>query len=52
MGINFYRLTGNTDYTLCLELLNEDYQLWHKSQITPDRGSSTGIIIGNTVEPR
>ena len=29
MGINFYRLTANTDYTLCLELLNTDYQLWH-----------------------
>ena len=24
MGINFYRLTANTDYTLCLELLNTD----------------------------
>ena len=31
MGINFYRLTANTDYTLCLEILNTDYQLWHKS---------------------
>ena len=26
MGINFYRLTANADYTLCLELLNTDYQ--------------------------
>ena len=33
MGINFYRLVANTDYTLCLEILNTDYQLWHKSQI-------------------
>ena len=31
MGINFYRLTANADYTLCLEILNTDYQLWHKS---------------------
>ena len=25
MGINFYRLTANADYTLCLEILNDDY---------------------------
>ena len=47
MGINFYRLTANVDYTLCLELLNTDYQLWHKSQITVDKGTSTGLSIGN-----
>ena len=47
MGINFYRLTANTDYTLCLEILNTDYQLWHKSQITVDKGTSTGLTIGN-----
>ena len=47
MGINFYRLTANTDYTLCLELLNTDYQLWHKSQISVDKGTSTGLSIGN-----
>ena len=47
MGINFYRLTANADYTLCLELLNTDYQLWHKSQITVDKGTSTGLSIGN-----
>ena len=47
MGINFYRLTANTDYTLCLEILNTDYQLWHKSQITVDKGTSTGLSIGN-----
>ena len=49
MGINFYRLTANTDYTLCLEILNTDYQLWHKSQITVDKGTSTGLSIGNVV---
>ena len=27
MGINFYRLTANADCTLCLEILNTDYQL-------------------------
>ena len=47
MGINFYRLVANTDYTLCLEILNTDYQLWHKSQISVDKGTSTGLSIGN-----
>ena len=47
MGINFYRLTTNTDYTLCLELLNTDYNLWDKSQISVDKGTSTGLIICN-----
>ena len=47
MGINFYRLPANTSYTLCLEILNTDYQLWHKSQISIDRGTSKGITIGN-----
>ena len=47
MGINFYRLTANTDYKLCLEILNTDYQLWHKTQISVDKGTSTGLTIGN-----
>ena len=47
MGINFYRLTANADYTLCLEILNTDYQLWPKSQISVDKGTSTGLTIGN-----
>ena len=47
MGINFYRLTANTDYTLCIEILNTDYTLWHKSQISIDKGTSTGLSIGN-----
>ena len=47
MGINFYRLTGNSDYTLCLEILNTDYQLWHKSQISVDKGTSRGLSIEN-----
>ena len=47
MGINFYRLTANAEYTLCLEILNTGYQLWHKSQITVDKGTSTGLSIGN-----
>ena len=47
MGINFYRLNANTDYTLCLEILNSEYALWHKSQISVDKGTSTGLTIGN-----
>ena len=30
-----------------MEILNTDYQLWHKSQITVDKGTSTGLSIGN-----
>ena len=47
MGINFYRLTANTDYTLCLEILNTDYNLWNNSQISVDKGTSKGLSIGN-----
>ena len=47
MGINFYRLPKNFDYTLCLEILNTDYELWHKTQISVDRGTSRGLIIEN-----
>ena len=37
MGINFYTLATNTAYTPCLEILNTDYQLWHKTQISVDK---------------
>ena len=47
MGINFYRLPKNYEYTLCLEILNTDYELWHKSQISVDRGTSRGLSIEN-----
>ena len=47
MGINFFRLSKNTDYTLCLEILNTDYNLWDKSQISVDKGKSRGLSIGN-----
>ena len=47
MEIIFYRLTANADYTLCLEILNTDYQLWHKSQISVNKETSTGLSIGN-----
>ena len=47
MGINFYRLTANTEYTLCLEILNTEYALWHKSQISVNKETSTGLSVGN-----
>ena len=47
MGLNFYRLVGGADYTLCLEILNNDYQLWHKTQISVDNNSSQGLQLGN-----
>ena len=47
MGINFYRLSKNVEYTLCLEILNTDYKLWHKSQISVNKGSSRGLVIEN-----
>ena len=47
MGINFYRLTANTEYTLCLEILNSDYNLWNNTKISVDKGTSTGLSIGN-----
>ena len=49
MGINFYRLTANTDYTLCLEILNTNYNLWNNTQISVDKGTSTGLSIGNVI---
>ena len=47
MGLNFYRLVGGADYTLCLEILNTDYQLWHKTQISVDNNTSQGLQLGN-----
>ena len=47
MGLNFYRLVGGADYTLCLEILNIDYQLWHKTQVSVDDISSQGLQLGN-----
>ena len=47
MGLNFYRLSGGADYTLCLEILNTDYQLWHKTQISVDNNTSQGLKLDN-----
>ena len=47
IGLNFYRLVGGADYTLCLEILNTDYLLWHKTQINVDNNTSQGLQLGN-----
>ena len=47
MGLNFFRLVGGADYTLCVEILNIDYQLWHKTQISVDNNTSQGLQLGN-----
>ena len=49
MGIQCFPLTKNIDYTFCIEILNVDYQLWHKSRISIDKATSKGLTIG-TVE--
>lgn len=47
MGIQCSRLAKNVDYTLCIETLITDYQLWHKSKISIDRSTSQGLTIGD-----
>ena len=47
MAINAFRLIKDFDYTLCIEKLSTDYQLWHKSQVSVNKGSSKGLTIGN-----
>ena len=46
MGIQCFPLTKIFDYTLCIEILNVDYQLWHKSRISIDKATSKGLTIG------
>ena len=48
MRINCYPLDKDKDYTLCIEILNSDYQLWHKSVVTT---TSKGVsVAGFTVQ--
>ena len=44
IGLNFFRLPAS-DYTICLEFLNSDYRLWHKTQISVDHQSSSGLTF-------
>lgn len=44
MGFNFYRLTADTDYTLCMEILNTDSKLWNKTKISVDKRNINRIV--------
>ena len=51
MRINCYQLDKDKDYTLCIEILNSDYQLWHKSVATIDKTTLKGVsVAGFTVQ--
>ena len=51
MGINYYQLDKDKDYTLCIEVLNSDYHLWHKSVATIEKNTSKGVsVAGFTVQ--
>ena len=49
IGIQHFPLHKNKDYSLCIEILNADYQLWHKSVVTVYKSSSQGLTIQNTI---
>ena len=49
MGIQCYRLQNQTDYTLCIEILNTDHKLWAKTKISVDKATSQGLDIGNVL---
>ena len=51
MGFSCYQLDKGKGYTLCIEILNSDYQLWHKSVDTIDKTISPGVsVAGFTVQ--
>ena len=45
LAIQCYPLQKDKEYTLCLEILTTDYQLWHKSVITVDTTTSQGVTV-------
>ena len=45
MAIQCFPLQKDKEYTLCLEILTTDYQLWHKSVITVDTTTSQGVTV-------
>ena len=47
MSVNLFTLQLNVDYALCVEILNTDYQLWHKTQVSVDKSTFQGLSIGN-----
>ena len=44
-AIQCFPLQKDKEYTLCLEILTTDYQLWHKSVITVDTATRQGITV-------
>lgn len=46
MGVQCYTVQLNVDYTLCIEIPNTDYQLWHKPKISVDKSTSQALTIG------
>lgn len=47
MGIQCHRLQRNINYTMCTELFNGNYELWHKANVSVDKTTSQGLTIGN-----
>ena len=45
LAIQCFPLQKDKEYTLCLEILTTDYQLWHKSVITIDKTTSQGVTV-------
>ena len=45
LALPCYPLQKDKEYTLCLEILTTDYQLWHKSVITVDTTTSQGVTV-------
>lgn len=45
MGASCFPLSKGQDYTLCLEMLNEDYELWHKMTVSVDKTTSQGLTV-------
>ena len=44
MAANFCTLLLNVDYTLCIEILNTDYQLWKKIVLWLAENSGANVI--------
>ena len=45
LAIQCLPLQKDKEYTLCLEILTIDYQLWHKSVITVDKTTGQGVTV-------
>ena len=45
LAIQCYPLQKDKEYTLCLEILTTNYQLWLKSVITVDTTTSQGVTV-------